>query len=219
MPKEDWGLEIPGGYFDEARHIYRNIKGTIVPSSTQVFSILGLSDFSRIDPATLEWKRNYGDAVHAAVEYLVTGDLDWDSLDMEIIAPVTGIEQRLKEMKFEVEATEERRVVDVCGMQYGATLDLRGTIEHQGVRRSVVIDLKTGTKAERYWHWQLASYIFPQAKVPLGWIGVILQVDPNGRITPHYCPNVENAKREFQILLATAILLLNSGYAKLGGVG
>ena len=41
----DFGVEIPGGYFDEKRHIYRNAKGTIVPSTTQVFSILGCNDF------------------------------------------------------------------------------------------------------------------------------------------------------------------------------
>lgn len=217
MPQADWGLEIPGGFFHEEFHVYRNTKGTIVPSSTQVFTILGLSDFSMIDPATLNWKREYGNAIHTAVEYLVTGDLDWDTLDMEIIAPVTGIECRLKEMQFEVEATEERRVVSVFGMEYGATLDLRGTIEHQGKRRNAVLDLKTGTKFEKYWEWQLGSYLFPQEKTSLGWMGVVLQVNPDGKITPHYLKNVEAAKREFQCLLASAILKLNNGYAKLGG--
>lgn len=216
MGSENWGIEIPGGFFHEEQHVYRNTKGTIVPSSTQVFSILGLSDFSMIDPKTLEWKRTYGDAVHAAVEFLVAGDLDWDSLDMEIIAPVTGVEQRLREMQFEMEGCEERRVVDVFGMQYGATLDLRGTIEHQGKRRNAVLDLKTGTKFEKYWEWQLGSYLFPQEKTPLGWMGVVLQVNPDGKITPHYLKNAEESKRQFQCLLASAILKLNNGYAKLG---
>ena len=196
MPAADWGIEIPGGFFHEESHVYRNTKGTIVPSSTQVFSILGLSDFSMIDPATLAWKREYGNAVHAAVEYLVMGDLDWDTLDEEIIAPVTGIECRLRDMKFEVEATEERRIASIHGMEYGMTLDLRGTIEHQGKRRYAVIDEKTGSKYEKYWRVQLGSYLYPQEKMALGWIGVVLQVDPNGKITPHYVADVEAAKRE-----------------------
>jgi hypothetical protein len=209
-------MKIEGGYFSSEKHVYRNERGTIIPSTTQIFSILGLSDFSRIDPEILEWKRCYGGAVHSAVEFLVAGDLDWDTLDENIVAPVTGIAQRLEELDFKVEATEERRVANIFGMEYGCTLDLRGTIFHQGVRRNVVIDEKTGSKFEKYWDWQIAGYLLPQPKTPLGWMGLVLQVDPRGRITPHYLKNPEAAKREFQTLLAAAILKINSGYAKLG---
>jgi hypothetical protein len=216
MSNPTWGEPIVGGYFDEEKHLYRNNKGVIVPSSTQVFSILGLSDFSMIDPQTLEWKRHYGDAVHAATEFMVTDDLDWESLDPHIEAPVRGIQKRLQELQFELAATEERRVASIFGMEYGMTLDLSGTIMHQGIRRKAVLDLKTGTKREKYWDWQLGSYLWPQEKSVPGWIGVVLQVDPNGAITPHYVADVEAAKREFQCLLASTILLLNNKYAKLG---
>lgn len=211
MPAADWGLEIPGGFFHEEQHIYRNTKGTIVPSSTQVFSILGLSDFSMIDPATLSWKREYGNAVHAAVEYLVMGDLDWDTLDEEIIAPVTGIECRLRDMKFEVEATEERRIASIFGMEFGSTLDLRGFSEHKGQRRSTIVDLKTGSKFSPTWAWQIGSYASVQERVDKGWLGVVLQVAPDGRITPHYV-DVFKTAREFQCLLGAAILKINAGY-------
>ena len=217
MASKDWGIEIPGGFFDEERHIYRNPKGTIVPSSTQVLEINGLSDFSMVKPSDLEWKRQYGNAVHAAVEYLVAGDLDWDSLDENIISPVTGIECRLGEMKFEVEATEERRIATIGGMEFGMTLDLQGTILHKNVSRKAVIDIKTGSKFSKTWEWQVGSYLVPQEKVPLGWIGVVIQVDPEGDVTPHYVSNVDAAKREFQVLLATAIIKLNNGFARIGG--
>lgn len=217
MSKE-WGEKIEGGYFlGGDHHIYRNERGTIVPSCTKVFEILGLSDFSMVNAADLEWKRNYGDAVHSAVEYMVTGDLDWDTLDPEIEAPVTGIKERLDAMKFEVEATEERRIANICGMECGMTLDLRGTIEHQGKRRHAIIDEKTGSKFSKTWEWQTAAYTIPQPRVPLGWMGIVIQVNPDGKITPHYVKDIEAAKREFQVLLAAAILKINNGYAKLGG--
>lgn len=216
MGRDDWGDEIPGGYFHEGRHIYRNEPGLIVLSTTQTFDVLGVSDFSNVPEEKVVWKRHYGQALHAATQYLVQGDLNWDTVDDEIIAPVTGIECRLKEMKFELEACEERRVVNLFGMYYGMTLDLRGTIEHQGVRRNAVIDVKTGAKFEAYWRWQLGAYLIPQPKVPLGWMGINLMVDFDGVVTPHYLKDVEAAKREFQCLLAAAILKINNGYAKIG---
>lgn len=213
----DWGIEIPGGWFSEEGHLYRDDAGTVVLSSTKVFDVLGISDFSMVNTENLEWKRNYGDAVHAGVEYLVADDLDWDSLDEEVIPAVTGIEQFLKKVEYHSEACEERRIHSFSGMRCGMTLDHRGTLMHQGVRRSVVLDLKTGAKFEKYWEWQLGSYICPQPKVDLGWVGLILQVDKDGKVIPHYLKDVEAAKREFQMLLAAAILKLNNGYAKLGG--
>lgn len=213
MASEAWGQPIPGGFFDEEKHLYRDEKGVVVPSSTQVFDLMGMSDFSMVKPEDLEWKRHYGNAVHSAVEFLVNGDLDWDSLDEHIIAPVTGIEQRLREMKFEVEATEELQIANMCGMRYGMRLDLRGTIEHKGVRRKAVVDLKTGSKHSQTWTWQLGSYIQPHP----GHMGCVLQVNPAGSITPHYVTDVVKAQREFQVLLAASILKLNYGFSRVRG--
>ena len=213
----DWGIEVPGGWFDEEKHLYRDDAGTVVLSSTKVFDVLGISDFSMVNTENLEWKRGFGDAVHAGVEYLVADDLDWDSLDEDVIPAITGIEMFLKKVEYQSEACEERRIHSFNGMKCGMTLDHRGTLMHQGLRRHAVLDLKTGSKLEQYWNWQLGSYICPQPKVDLGWVGLILQVDKDGKVIPHYLKDVEAAKREFQMLLAAAILKLNNGYAKLGG--
>lgn len=215
MGNGDWGIEIPGGFFDEKQHLYRNSKGTIVPSVTQVFTLLGFSDYSMIKPATLEWKRLYGTAVHSALEFLVAGDLDWDSLDMEIIAPVTGIEQWLKQRKYVSVAAEEAKIVSVFGMEFGMCLDHRGRIEHQGKERSVILDLKTASKEEAVWKWQLGAYSMGQEKVPCGWLGAMLKVDEEGEVKPFYYDLV-SAAREFQTLLATVILGINNGLYKLG---
>jgi hypothetical protein len=213
----DWGIEIPGGFFDEERHRYRDERGVIVPSSTQVFTIHGMNDFSAANQEDVEWKRLYGDAVHEAVRFLVEGDLDTDTLDSEVEPAVTGIGGRLKDIDFQLEAVEERMIANCCGMKYGMTLDLRGTCEHLGKRRSVVIDEKTGSKFSQTWMWQVGSYLIPQPRVPLGWLGMVLQVEPRGKVAPHFVPDVGRAKMEFQALLASAILKLNYGYANLGG--
>ena len=113
---EKYGVKIPGGYFDETRHLYRDERGTPVLSSTQVFDVLGMIDLSRVKPEVLEWKREYGNAVHAASHYLASRDLDWDTLDDAIVPAVTGIEEFLQKVKFEPEAAEERRVHSLFGM-------------------------------------------------------------------------------------------------------
>ena len=73
----------------------------------------------------MEWKRNHGIAVHKAIELLVQGDLDWDSVDEVIVTGLTGLEQKLKAMQFKYEAAEEMRVHSLFGMEYGLTVDLK----------------------------------------------------------------------------------------------
>jgi hypothetical protein len=211
----EWGLEIPGGFFDDRKHLYRNPQGIIVPSTTQVFSILGCNDFDGVPADVLEWKRNYGIAVHRAIEFLVAGDLDWDSLDEAIVPAVTGLEQKLKGLQFKYEAAEEIRIHSLFGMYYGLTVDLRGTIVHQGKTRNAVIDLKSGVKFSPTWRWQIGGYTAAQGKIDGGWMGVILQFDKEGVVHPHYIDLIP-AQREFQILLAAANLKLNAGLGKLG---
>lgn len=215
MGNGEWGVEIPGGSYRDKDHAYFNERHTRVPSTTQVFSILGCNDFDGVPPDVLEWKRNYGIAVHRAIEFLVAGDLDWDSLDEAIIPAVTGLEMKLKAMQFKYEAAEDMRVHTLFGMQYGLTVDLRGTIVHQGKERKAIIDLKSGVKASPTWRWQLGGYVSGQEKVEGGWMGVVLQFDKLGEVHPIYI-DLLPAQREFQILLAAAILKLNAGLTKLG---
>jgi len=215
MANGDWGQKIEGGWFHEATHTYRDEAGVPVISSTQVFDCLGMSDFSRVEPETLEFKRVYGTALHRCMQFLVSKDLDWDSVDDRLIEPLCGIESFLKRVDFQMEGAEEMRVHSLFGMRYGLTLDLKGTLMHHGVRRHAVLDLKTGTKFSKTWDWQLGSYIHPQPKVE-SWMGIVFQVDPAGKVTPHYLKDPEAAKREFQILLSAAMLKVNAGMAQIG---
>jgi hypothetical protein len=210
----DWGKQIPGGWFDEERHIYRDDSGMIVPATTQVFSILGMNEFEGVPEYLLEWKRNYGSAVHRAVHYMMDGDLDWDSLDEAIIPAVTGIQGFLKSLNFTCHAAEVSSINSICGMRYGLTVDLVGEIFYRGENRKAVVDLKSGVKASPTWKWQLGGYVAAQGSGQ--WLGVIAQFDKAGIVTPHYV-DIFPAQREFQILLAAAILKLNNGLAKIGG--
>jgi hypothetical protein len=216
--EELWGERVPGGFFEEVKHIYRDERGAIVPSNTQVLDILGMSDFSMVKPAELEWKRHYGGAVHKATEYLVQEQLDWDSIDEVILPAVVGIEQRLKAVQFEFVATEERSVATINGMRCGMTLDLRGTMLYKGVRRSCILDVKTGSKFSPTWTWQVGGYSGGAPKVKDGYVGLILQVDMLGGVIPHFADMVK-ALREFTILLAAANLKVNAGLAKIKGGG
>lgn len=211
----EWGVEIPGGWFHEDTHRYRCTRGVVRPSATQVFSLLGMSDFSGIAPNVLEWKRTYGEAVHSAGQFIALKDLDWDSVDEAVIPAATGIEQFLAKHEFELESTEETKIRSLCGMEFGTRLDLRGTIMFHGKRRHTIIDWKTGSKVSPTWTWQLGSYYVDQPKADGGWIGLAGQIDMDGRVTPHWVLDLDKAKREFQTLLASAIIGINAGIYKL----
>ena len=214
----DYGEKIEGGWYDDSRHIYRDDSGVIVPSTTGVFDILGCSDFSMIDPETLEWKRNYGSGVHKGTEYLVYDRLDWDTVDDVIIPAITGIEQWLKAVQYEPLAVEEKRIINFGGMKVGSTLDHRGSLIYKGVRRPAIGDLKTGSKYSKNWDWQVGCYAGGAPKPGgAGYIGVAIQVDKGGKVNPHWV-DVLKAQREFQILLAAAYLKLNAGFAKIKNV-
>ena len=218
LARPEYGVAIPGGYFREDGHIYRNQAGTIIPSATQVFEVLGCNDFGGAKQEDIEWKQSFGVAAHAAVEYLAANDLDWDTCDPAIIPAVTGIEQFFKQVDFEVEASEEIRIVSLHGMEYGMRLDLRGKLTYRGIRRNGVIDLKFGSKKSPTWNWQIAgAYTIPLPTVPGGWVACALQCDPEGFVDPHWFLDIPQAQREFQVLLAAAIIKINAGLWRKNG--
>lgn len=215
MAAAAWGIEIDGGFFFEPEHRYRCKQGHIRPSATQVFSLLGLTDFSGIAPRVLEWKRTYGSALHKAAQYLAQGDLNWDTLDDPLIPAITGIECWLKVNGVETEEVEETKIRSICGMSFGTQLDLRGTLMYHGQRRHCLIDYKSGSRESPTWRWQLGAYYADQPKVAGGWLGVILRVDMDGNVKPFWCLDLDRARSEFQVLLAAAIIGINSGIYKL----
>jgi hypothetical protein len=173
-----------------------------------VFENLGMNDFSMVDKDDLEWKRNYGTAVHRGIELMIFDRLDWDSVDEHVVAPITGVESFLKQLEYEPVAAEERKIVTLNGMKYGATLDHRGLITWHGKRRKLVADIKTGSKYSPTWAWQGGGYL-----PDLTHLFLVIQVSKEGKVTPHWIDAVK-AQREFCILLAASNLKTNAG---LGG--
>jgi len=214
MGKEDWGIEIPGGFYHDEKHMYRDEKGNPIASVTGIFDALGLTDFSGIDPAVLDWKRTFGNAVHKAVELLVFGKLDWDSCPDEIIPSVTGTESWLKLVQYEPLSAEEKNIIVLNGMKVGGTLDHRGSLIYKGKRRPCILDLKTGSKVSPTWTWQVGAYAGGAPK-PDGdvYVGCALQIGKDGDVNPVWVDTLK-AKQEFIILLAAANLAVNAKLAK-----
>jgi hypothetical protein len=214
MGSEAWGEKIEGGWYDDSRHIYRDDAGVITPSVTGVFDVLGLSDFSMINPSVLEWKRNFGSALHKAIELLVFGKLDWDSVDDALIPAVTGTEQWLKHVEYQPTAVEEKRIITLNGMKIGGTLDHRGSLVYKGKRRPCIIDLKTGSKVSETWTWQVGAYSGGAPKLDGDvYVGCALQIGKDGDVNPTWVDTLK-AKQNFIILLAAANLAVNAKLAK-----
>jgi len=210
-----WGESIEGGFFDSITHSYRDSEGKMIPSVTQIFDLLGITDFSLVPEATLEWKRNFGNALHRGLELLVFDHLDWDTCADPIIAPLTGLEEWLKSVDYKPEFAEEKRIITVNGMKVGGTLDHRGSFMYKGKRRAAVIDVKSGSKYSKSWLWQVAVYCSGAPKHELGtYLGIVLQVDPDGKVNPFFSDTLVDL-REFTTLLAATNILLNNGMVKL----
>src|ERR1700693_5852774 len=111
-------ISIPGGSFEEASHRYRDMTGMIVPSVTQVISLLGMVDYSHIREEILARKSLLGTAVHRAVEYLCQGCLDWDSVDETAMPYVVATETWMREQEFVSESQEGRGICEISGMKF-----------------------------------------------------------------------------------------------------
>jgi hypothetical protein len=210
----EYGERIDGGWYHHSLHCYRSESGAVIPSVTGVFDALGLSDFSAINPEVLEWKRQFGTAVHRGVELLVQGELDWDTVDEPILPAVTGVEQWLKTVEYQPIAQEEKKIININGMLVGGTLDHRGSLIYKGKRRPAIIDLKTGSKYSATWTWQVGGYSAGAPKLTNDvYVGVALQVDKDGKVTPFWVETAK-ARQEFAILLASANLAVNARLAK-----
>jgi ATP-dependent exoDNAse (exonuclease V) beta subunit len=96
-----------------------------------------LPDFSKIPPSILERKRQIGTATHRAIELLLQGRLDRDSLDPAVLPYFLAAEAWLVERKPFVVACEEA-VADKSRRIKG-TLDLRVRLDGE----HLIVDFKT----------------------------------------------------------------------------
>lgn len=142
--------------FDELSHIYQK-DGVVVPSVTQVLTLAGMSDFSKVPMHILEKAKQIGTAVHKASQFLDEGDLDLDSLDQSIVGYMVGYQKFKEEYEFKPRLIEHRMVGEVDGMAYGMTLDRLGRMK--GYDCDVLLDLKTSSRPSASWAIQTAAYV------------------------------------------------------------
>jgi hypothetical protein len=104
--------------FDAPTHTYR-YRGEIVPGVTQILA--PALDLSRIPVEVLERKREIGEAVHAATELDVQGNLDEDSIHEVVLPYFDGYRRFVNELKPKTIACEQ--------MVYHPTYRYAGTID------------------------------------------------------------------------------------------
>ena len=84
--------------FDIEKHEYK-LGDVVLPSVTQLLSEFKLVDFSGVPADRLEYKRQLGTAVHAAIFMLNQGILDEKSLDPAIV-PYLDAYHRFKQVEY-----------------------------------------------------------------------------------------------------------------------
>lgn len=126
---------------DRETHVYR-YQGELLPSVTQILTLVGLNDWSRVPPSILEAARLRGTAVHAAIHYLLEDDLDVDALDPRITPYVLAYDRFRQDTGF-VPDTVETPVVHPT-YRYAGTPDQCGPWPEGG---RAIIDVKTGMES------------------------------------------------------------------------
>jgi hypothetical protein len=139
---------------DPTTHIYRNERGDIVPSVTQILQCAGLVDFSGIAPAVLEAAAERGTIVHTITEYLDKGTLDEESIDPSLMGYVDGYRAFLKQFGIRKFMSIEKMIYHKA-LSYAGKLD-RVVISFDG---PLLYDIKTGCKEAAH-EVQLAGYHF-----------------------------------------------------------
>lgn len=122
--------------FIEETHTYL-LDGSPVPSVTEILK--PLVDMSRVPPDVLEYKRSLGKAVHKAIDLDAKQDLNYDSLDPDIVPFFEAWLKWKRESHFSVQFTE--LVVWSRKLRYAGTLDLLGA-NAQLADCSWLVDLK-----------------------------------------------------------------------------
>lgn len=138
---------------DPVAHIYRNERGDIVPSVTQILQCAGLVDFSGIAQAVLEAAAERGTVVHTITEYLDKGTLDEESIDPALVGYVEGYKAFEEQYEIWGFAAIEKQIYHHA-LGYAGTLDRIGTLADETL---MLFDIKTGCKEAAH-EIQLAGY-------------------------------------------------------------
>jgi len=119
--------------FDESTHTY-TVAGQVIPSVTEIIKKAGLID----DKWFNEFARERGSAVHKAIEWHISGELDEESVD-DICRPyLEAFKCFTRDCNLRIYRSECMVYSKIFG--YAGKFDLYGRIN----RRRFIIDFKTG---------------------------------------------------------------------------
>jgi hypothetical protein len=198
--------------FRPESHLYL-VDDRPVPSVTQILKAVNISyDYSQVDEDTVEWKRQLGIAVHAAIHYLGEGTLDQQSIDPVYVAPrLKGYYQFVADTGFVADQFELIRYPVVNGMQFGMRADVIGKIKNE----PYLVDWKCiEGSPQASWGCQTAAYELglPRPLVPpFKYRRLSLQLPPNGRYRLHEWKDKADAD-EFKAALFLTYRKMNRGY-------
>ena len=142
--------------FVEETHTYLKDGRVPVASVTQILESAGLVCYQGIPDGVLEHKADIGTAAHAATHYLDQGELDWSTVDDEVLGYVRGWEKFRAEANFVLlkDGIERRGIASMDGMEYGYTYDRDGVLNGF----PAILEIKCTAGVEISWGPQTAGY-------------------------------------------------------------
>lgn len=146
-------VAIDGGYFDAVVHAYYDEAGKWVPSSTQVLSLVGLSNYKFINKDVLEAKRALGSDVHDLTATLdIHGDLDPSWISEKAHPRVSAYRDFRRDKMFVPDPhwIERPIIATIFGMKVGITPDRFGKLD--GI--DAIIELKCVESPLDVWGFQ-----------------------------------------------------------------
>lgn len=137
--------------FEDESHTYR-WDGAVVPSVTQLLKPVGF-DYDSIPRHIVQHASERGTAVHAATEFYDDGDLDEDSVDLEILPYVQAWRLFREQSGFQVFRSEVRVYSERHG--FAGTFDCLGVLN----RQLAIVEKKTTAQLHPSTAIQVSAYM------------------------------------------------------------
>lgn len=206
-------IKIDGGYYDDEAHGYYDEAGKWTPSATQVLSLVGYSDYSRVPAAILERKRVIGKEAHdhcATIDLYGDVDPSWISGEAKPYVEAYQLFRHQRNFVPDVEWVERPVIVEIYGMRVGVTCDVFGKLDGY----DAVLERKCVAVAKEAWAVQTALQELARYKAKhLGRahrFAVQLLETGKFKLAPHQ----NNQLDEFRAISALAVVYarLDSGH-------
>lgn len=183
--------------FNKKKHTY-TVEGEVLPSVNQVLSGVGICDYSMIPEADRDRYFTRGTYVHKAMELLLRGELDWDTVDDSILGYVRAGEKFILDTGFKM--IRQEIPLYHSAYKYAGTFDAIGKIGDV----AVLVDWKTGAVLDHV-KYQIGGYYnllkANNMEEPLQGYGVELKA--NGKYKMSECWNNFENGNTFLSFLAT----------------